>query len=102
MTLRISHFRIKKPDNLLFISNPALVPHNSERVRNQNNKHNTFGSCKIWDHLSVQPKNIYKIISFSKEWLLELHHMQVQQNPKMKKVSTIGDNHLKLINKEAI
>ena len=40
-------FQNKKTDNLLLISNPALVPHNSERMRNQNNKRNTFESCKI-------------------------------------------------------
>ena len=37
-------FQIKKTENPPFIWNPVLVPHESVRMRNQNNKCNTFAS----------------------------------------------------------
>ena len=37
-------FQNKRTDDPSFISNPILVQHRSTRMRNQNNKHNTFAS----------------------------------------------------------
>ena len=37
-------FQNKRTDDPSFISNPVLVPHRFARMRNQNNKHNTFAS----------------------------------------------------------
>ena len=39
-------FQNKRTNNPSFISNPVLVPYGSVRMRNQNNKHNTFASHK--------------------------------------------------------
>ena len=40
-------FQNKRRDNPSFIFNPVLVPHESVRMQNQNNKRNTFASHKI-------------------------------------------------------
>ena len=78
-------FQIKKTENPPFIWNPVLVPHESVRMRNQIISVIRLLLVIVEDHLSVQPKNVYKITSLNKEWLLELHHMQVQRNLKMKR-----------------
>ena len=39
-------FQNNRTDNPSFISNPALVPHESVRMRDQNDKHNMFVSHK--------------------------------------------------------
>ena len=57
MTLLICHFK-KGTDNPSFISNPVLVPHRSVRMRNENNKHNTFTSHKS-RRLSICTTEIY-------------------------------------------
>ena len=52
-------FQNKRTGNPSLISNPVLVPHESVRMRNQNNKRNTFASyesrrpsiCKTGKHL---------------------------------------------------
>ena len=79
-------FQNKRTDNPSFIAKLALVPHKSEQMQNQNNKRNTLASNKSRDHLSVQPKNIYKITSFDKKWILELNHMQKTTKPKNEKI----------------
>ena len=55
---------------------PALVPHESVRMRDQNNKRNTFAS-----HYSRRSS-----ICTTKKYLQNyVHHMKVQRNPKVKK-----------------
>ena len=39
-------FQNKRTDNPSFISNPVLVPHESVRMQNENDKRNTFASYK--------------------------------------------------------
>ena len=69
-------FQNKRTDKSSFISNPVLVPHESVQMRNEN-KAMCLHLIIAEDNLSVKPKDIYKIMSLDKEWLLELHHMQV-------------------------
>ena len=68
-----------------FMSKPILVPHESVQMQNQNDERIRLYLIEVEDHLSVVPKNIYKIRSLNKEWFLRLHHIQAQRNSKVKK-----------------
>ena len=78
-------FQNKRTDNPSFMSKPILVPHESVQMQNQNDERIRLYLIEVEDHLSVVPKNIYKIRSLNKEWFLRLHHIQAQRNSKVKK-----------------
>ena len=78
-------FQNNRTDNPSFMSKPILVPHESVQMQNQNDERIRFYLIEVEDHLSVVPKNIYKIRSLNKEWFLRLHHIQAQRNSKVKK-----------------
>ena len=78
-------FQNNRTDNPSFMSEPILVPHESVQMQNQNDERIRFYLIEVEDHLSVVPKNIYKIRSLNKEWFLRLHHIQAQRNSKVKK-----------------
>ena len=92
-------FQNKRIDNPSFIWNPVLVPHESVRLRNQNNKRNTFVS-----HKSRRPS-----ICTTKKYLQNYVPQQrvapgmasyaSVTKSKNEKVCIIGDSHLKRINK---
>ena len=92
-------FQNKRTDNFSFISNPVLVPHESVRMRNQNNKCHTFAS-----HNSRRPSIC------TTEKYLQNYVSQQRVAPgiasyasatksKNEKVCIIGDSHLRQINK---
>ena len=78
-------FQNNSTDNPSFMSEPILVPHESVQMQNQNDERIRLYLIEVEDHLSVVPKNIYKIRSLNKEWFLRLHHIQAQRNSKVKK-----------------
>ena len=78
-------FQNNRTDNPSFMSEPILVPHESVQMQNQNDERIRLYLIEVEDHLSVVPKNIYKIRSLNKEWFLRLHHIQAQRNSKVKK-----------------
>ena len=86
-------FHNKRADNPLFISNPVLVPQGSVRMRNQNNKRNTFAShksrrpsiCTTKSRGGSRTAATSKMEHFGiivNGWK---HHMQGQRNLKMRK-----------------
>ena len=92
-------FQNKWTDNPSFILNPVLVPHESVRMRNQNNKRNTFAfhksrrpsictTEKYLQNYVLQQRVAPRIVSYASS-----------TKSKNEKVCIIGDSHLKRISK---
>ena len=95
-------FQNKRTDNPSFISNSLLVLHESVRMQNKNNKHNTFAS-----HKSRRPS-----ICTTKKYLQNVLPQQILASgiasyasatkSKNEKVYILGGSHLKRINKRQL
>ena len=92
-------FQNKRTDNSSFISNPVLVPHESVRIRNQNNKRNTFTSHKSQrPSICTTEKYLQNYVPQQRVAPGMASYARVTKS-KNEKVCIIGDSHLKRINK---
>ena len=88
-------FQNKRTDNPLFISNPALVAQKSMRMRNQNNKCNTFPPNKIRRRSICTTKKYLKIYVPRQRVAPGIASYGSATKSKNQKVSIIGNSHLK-------
>ena len=86
-------------DNASFISNPVLVPNESIRIQNQNNKRNTFVSHKSRIQFIYTTKKYLQNYVPQQRMAPGIASYAIATKSKNVKVCIIGDSHLKRINK---